>query len=292
MPTPFQQFLDEARRDHTEHPDAVAARLEGGLPHLARPEDVGPYASFVVHVFGEHLGQWQRGAKLLEAIGALPAAAGNESAAVGVRRGVAALRYAAGDPAGIEGLAPADLAQVMCVICTTHVARHETEAAIAALERALHAARLQALPPKHPATRSLAVAGNNLSAELEGKPQLSDRERAAMVLAAETGLTHWKLAGTWLEEESAEYQLARCLLRAGEFGRARERILNCIAVCEANNAPAFERFFGHAVLAIIDRAAGDMRGFETSRQAALAQYGLVPVNEQPWCKRELDEMRT
>src|SRR5437762_335113 len=217
----FQQFLDEARHDHTEHPEAVAARLEGGLPHVARPEDVTPYASLVVHVFGEHLGDWERGAKLLEAIGALPAVAGDDPATIAVRRGVAALRYASADMSAIEGLAPADIAQVMCVICTTHVARHETDAAIAALEQALRAAKSQPLPDKHPAIRSLAVAGNNLSAELEGKPELTGPESVAMVLAAETGLAYWKLAGTWLEEERAEYQLARCLLRAGEFDRAR-----------------------------------------------------------------------
>jgi hypothetical protein len=286
----FQQFLDEARRDHTDHPDAVAARLEGGLPHLARPEDVGPYVSFAVHVFGEHLGEWQRGAKLLEAIGALPQAAGHDATGMAVRRGIAALRYASGDASAIEGLAPADLAQVMCVICTTHVARHETEAAINALANALSAAQLQGLPDKHPATRSLAVAGNNLSAELEGKTELTESERAAMVLAAETGLTYWKLAGTWLEEERAEYRLARCLLRAGEPDRARERIRNCIAICEANNAPAFEQFFAHAVLALAERAVGDAQAFAAARHAALAQYARISKEEQGWCTRELGEL--
>ena len=134
------------------------------------------------------------------------------------------------------------------------------------------------------------MAGNNLSAELEGKPELTGPERAAMVLAAETGLAYWKLAGTWLEEERAEYQLARCLLRAGEFDRARASIRNCIALCEANDAPAFERYFGHAVLAIAERAAGNVRAFAAAREAALAQYALISKEEQGWCQRELDEI--
>jgi hypothetical protein len=207
-------FLDAARADHADHPEEVAARLEGGLGHIASADDVAPYAAFVVHVFGEHLGEWKRGAQLLERIESLPYARGSDAATASLRRGMAALRYAGGDQTAIEGLDAADTAQVMCVICTTHAARHETDAAIAALHRALENATRVPLPEKHAAIRSLAVAGNNLSAELEEKERLTDGERAAMLLAAETGLKYWKLAGTAQNVELAEEQLARCRMRA------------------------------------------------------------------------------
>lgn len=287
----FEDFIAAARSDHTDHPDAVAARLEGGLPHLGAAADVPPYAAFVVHVFGEHLGDWDRGAKLLEAIAALPVAAGDEAVQLSVRRGFAAIRHAAGDSSALDGLAPADAAQALCVICTTHVARHETDRAITALERALHLARLQPLPDKHPAIRSLAVAGNNLSGELEEKPRLTDAERSAMVLAAETGLTYWKLAGTWLEEERALSQLARCLLRAGDIERAREDIGRAIAICAANDAPTWDRFFARSVQAAIERAGGNDEGYLQARAAALAAYDALPDDERAWCKRELRELR-
>jgi hypothetical protein len=290
MDTSFQDFLAAARRDHTDHPDAVAARLEGGLPLVGKPDEVSPFAAFVVHVFGEHLGQWERGAKLLEGIASLPFASGDEAARMSVRRGMAALRYSAGDASATDGFAAADLAQVMCVVCTTHVARHETDEAIAAVRQALKAAHSQPLPGQHAAVRSLAVAGNNLSAELEEKDHLTEAERAAMVLAAETGLEYWKLAGTWLEEERAQYQLARCLLRAGEVNAARSHIARCVAICEDNAAPAFERFFGHAVRAIVERAAGDDEAWLEARNAAMAAYADVPQDEKQWCKRELGEL--
>jgi tetratricopeptide (TPR) repeat protein len=286
----FQEFLDAARRDHTEHTDAVAAQLEGGLPHVATADDVPPYASFVVHVFGEHLGEWERGAKLLDAIGALPVARGDARVQLSVRRGIAALRYAAGDASAIEGLASADTAQVMCVICTTHVARHETEPAIAALKRALDIARSQPLPGGHAAIRSLAVAGNNLSVELEEKAHLTDGERSAMVLAAETGLEFWKLAGTWMEEERAESQLARCLLRAGEIDGAREHVARAIAICAREPAPAWDRFFSRSVHTAIERAAGNDEGWLEARQAALAAYEALPEGERKWCQRELADL--
>lgn len=289
MDASFQDFLAAARRDHTDQPDAVAAQLEGALPLVGKAEDVPPYATFVVHVFGEHLGQWERGSKLLEGIASLPFAS-DDAARISLRRGMAALRFSAGDTSAIDGFAAADLAQVMCVVCTTHVGRHETHEAISALEQALKAARSQPLPERHPAIRSLAVAGNNLSAELEEKEHLTDAERAAMVLAAETGLQFWKQAGTWLEEERAEYQLARCLLRAGDVNAARSHIAHCIAICDDNAAPAIERFFGHAVRAIVERAAGDDEAWIEAKSAAMAAYVDIAQDEKQWCKRELGEL--
>ena len=284
-----KEFLETIEREHGDHAEEAAQRLEGGLANIASGDDVAPYSGWVVHVFGEHLGQWQRGAGLVARLQALPQAQGHDAAQAALRRGLAALRFAGGDASAVEALAPPDRAQVMCVICTTHTARHETDAAIAALRRALDIAA-QGLPEKHAAIRSLAVAGNNLSAELEEKAQLSDAERDAMVLAAETGLKYWKLAGTWLHEERAEFQLARCLLRAGQGDAARGHIQRCLAICDANDAPALERFFGHAVLATVEQRGGNRTAFDSAKAAALADYGRIPADEQKWCRKELEQL--
>ena len=111
-----------------------------------------------------------------------------------------------------------------------------------------------------------------------------------MVAAAEGGLKYWKQAGTWLEEERAEYRLTRSLLQAGEPKPAAESARRCIAVCAANDAPAFEQFFGHAVLALALRAAGDVEGFRASRAQALRLFALVAPDEQSWCKADLAEL--
>ena len=111
-----------------------------------------------------------------------------------------------------------------------------------------------------------------------------------MVDAARCGLRYWTLVGTWLEEERAHYQLARCELRAGDAGAALASIDRCIEVCERNGAPPFELFFGHAVRAIAARARGDDAAFAASRSAALAQYARVPDDERKWCSRELGEI--
>jgi len=103
-------------------------------------------------------------------------------------------------------------------------------------------------------------------------------------------LKYWKLAGTWLEEERAEYRLTRSLLQAGEWAAAVRSARRCIAVCEGNNAPEFELFFGHAVLALALRAAADAEGFTAARQRALQMYERVAPDERAWCKAELAEL--
>ena len=66
--------------------------------------------------------------------------------------------------------------------------------------------------------------------------------------------------------------------------------LRCIAVCERNDAPAIERFFGYAVLALAQRSIGDIGSFEDSRKQALQLFEQVPPEERQWCESERSEL--
>jgi hypothetical protein len=111
-----------------------------------------------------------------------------------------------------------------------------------------------------------------------------------MVVAAEGALRYWRLAGTWLEEERAEYRLARSLLQAGNPAAAAEHARRCVDICAANDAPPFERFFGYAVLAIAHARSGDGAAHATARQLALDQYALVAPDEKQWCEADVNEL--
>jgi hypothetical protein len=285
----LQELVEAGWRDHADRPEDVAARLAAALPLLREPDDYAPFVRLVAHVYGEHLGEWQRGIELLEASTRLPSFAPATTASAAVQRGVATLRLASGDRSAVQGLADADRAYAFASAADALAARGDFPMAIAFLGQALACAT--APPPKdHPAGRALAVCGNNVSAALEGKPELSPEERTAMLAAAECGLRYWKLAGTWLEEERAHYQLARCQLRAGDAAAARASIDRCIDVCERNDAPPFERFFGHAVRALAARAQGDGASFEAGRREALAHYAAIQEADRRWCTRERDEL--
>jgi hypothetical protein len=285
----FDDFMKAAWNDHADKTDEVAARLAASLHVVESASHIPRYAGLVTHVFGEHLGQWARGVAVQQALRGSPAFDGSREVRGAIDRGIAALNCCGGDASSLLPLAADDRVAVLAVVSSAMLGRHDHAAALAAYDEALHGAR-DGLPTGSPALRSLAIGGNSLAAALEEKPDRSDDETAGMVRAAEAGVKYWTLAGTWLEHERAEYRLTRSLLQAGQPAAAAASAQRCLAVCTANDAPAFELFFGHAVLALALRATGDTGGYATSRQEALACYANVGPDERQWCAGELREL--
>ena len=285
----FDAFMETAWNDHGDRPQEVADRLAGSLQVIGAAEQIPPFARLLTHVFGEHLGQWRQGVALLESLRSLPAFDGSLAVTGALTRSVGVLRYASGDSAALEPLSLEDRVSVLATVSSALAARGEFTRAISAYSEALRLADT-GLSVGSPAIRALAVGGNNLASSLELKKDRNASETAGMIGAAEGGLKYWKQAGTWLEEERAEYRLARSLLQAGRPDAAIESARRCVEVCSANGAPAFEQFFGYAVLALAQRAAADVTGFAASHEHARRLYELVPEAEKQWCESDLEEL--
>ena len=285
----FDAFIESAWNDHGDRPQEVAERLAASLVLVQTPAQIAPFAHLLTHVFGEHLGQWRRGIDLLDSMRNLPAFDGSATVTGAVTRARATLSYASGERLALASLGREDRVCVLAAAAAVFAGREEFARAIAGYTEALQLAD-PGLSPESPANRALAVGGNNLAAALETKKDRSVPETEGMVVAAKGGLKYWKRAGTWLEEERAEYRLARSLLQAGESEAAIQSATRCINLCKANNAPALEEFFGCAVLALAQRGAGDDKAFEASRQRALAVFEAVPPDERRWCETEIDEL--
>ena len=286
----LDEFLARAWDDHGDHPQEVADRLAASFDLVTEAADIPPFARLLVHVCGAHLGQWQRGIELLESVRRLPAFDGGVDASGAIVRNVAALKHCGGDAAALAGLADDDRAAALALAAAALAERSEFDRALAAYAEASLRAEAAGLPPGSPAIRALAVAGNNLAAALEEKRDRTAAETAGMVQAAGGGLRYWTLAGTWLEEERALHRLARSHLAAGDPGRAVVAARSCIEVCARNDAPAFERFFGHAALALAQRAAGDRNGFLSARQEAIELYRQIAPEDRTWCESELSAL--
>ena len=282
-------FLETAWSEHADHPQDVADRLQASQHLVQLPDHVPPYARLVTHVFGEHLGQWDRGVDLLESLRRLPAFDGGVAASSAVNRGIATLRYAGGDSAALDALAVEDRVAALAGAASAFTGHNAFARALAAYSEALRIGE-NGLPAASLAIRALAIGGNNLAAALEEKKDRDSAETAGMINAAEAALKYWKKAGTWLEEERAEYRLTRSLLAGGLHGAAVVSALRCIAVCERNNAPAFEQFFGYAALALAQRQGGDHRSFEISRIRAQHLLEQVAPEERQWCEADRSQL--
>ena len=289
MATTFDDFLDTAWTDHGDHPQEVADRLAASLHLIAEPAHVPRFARLVTHVYGEHLGEFASGVELLRSLRALSAYDGSGELDAALVRAVATLHCAGGDRTSLAGLAREDRVAVLAGVASMHAGRAAFDEGIAAYGEALALAR-DGLAPGSAAIRALAIGGNSLAATLEEKPDRNPEETDAMIAAAEGALTYWRQAGTWLEEERAHYRLTRSLLAAGKPRAAAGSAQACIDVCAANDAPAFELFFGYAVLALARHADGDHAAFAASRERALEQHALVPADEHVWCEKEMTEL--
>ena len=285
----FDTFIETAWNDHADHPQDVADRLAASIHIVERAEQIPPFARLTTHVFGEHLGQWDQGIAILESLRRRQAFDDGPAVTEALLRNVAVLRFARGDQDALAALSAENRVSVLATASSAFAGQGRFKQAIAAYGEAMRYARVD-LPAKSPAIRALAIGGNNLAAALEGKQDRAPDEVRGMIAAAEAGLKYWKLAGTWLEEERAEYRLTRSLLQAGESAAAVGSARRCVAVCEANSAPDIELFYAHAVLALALRAAGDADGFTTARQRALQIYERVAPDERAWCKAELAEL--
>jgi len=285
----FDAFLQAAWNEHGERPQEIADRLSVSLHVVETPDQLVRFAALVTHVYGEHLGQWERGAGLLDLLRGLPAFDGSGAVIGSLARGIGALRYAGGDRDALKPLTSDDRVSALATAASALAGRGEFAAAVSAYNEAIALAS-KGLPADSPAVRALAIGGNNLAAALEEKKDRDPHETQGMLAAAEGGLKYWTLAGTWLEVERAEYRLTRSLLQAGEPHRALQSARRCIEICDRNGAPAFERFFGYAVLALAQRSAGDIAAFGASREYALRMFEQVAEDERVWCEPELREL--
>ena len=285
----LDDFLKDAWRDHGDDAQGVAHRLQSSAHLIQSGQDVTPYARLVTHVFGEHLWQEQQGLALLAALQTLPAYDASPEVAGPLLRNMATLQYAQGDALALAGLSDEDRVCALAAASAMFLGRKDFNRAVQTMDAALVGAKRE-WPAQSGANRALAIAGNNLAAALEEKKDRTPRQTQAMLVAAQAGLTYWKLAGTWLEEERAEYRLASSWLQAGEPKPAIEAAQRCLSVCQHNDAPAFELFFAHAVLALAYRTGSDSTGFTASRAAALACFDKVPEEDRTWCKGELEEL--
>lgn len=287
----FDSFIDQAWSAHADDPAGTAARIQAEAAALvgAEPQIVA-LAHLAHHVWGAHLGRWTEGVAYLHSLSTLPVWDAQAPGATAVARFAASLQLAGGlaDPRPAQGVS--DRIRIGALAAASLGAHHPARAG-QLLQEALADVQAGPLPADDPARRALAVAGNNLAAELEEKPQLDEAERALMVQAAQVGRRFWEQAGTWLEVERAEYRLARTWLKAGDAQQAQQHAQACLDLVQAQQAPALEAFFAWEALALCARAQADDDAHAQALQHAAHAFAALAPDDQAWCRATLDQLQ-
>jgi hypothetical protein len=272
----LNDFLDQAWSEHSASPAAVAARLPQAVALLREPADVGPLLNLAHHVLGLHLARHAEGLALVELVQQVllgwrgqPGLGDQAQAAAAVSRLRAGLVWARAVSDG----------QLPPAIDTLENAGHEAHSASEGLQAGALAASALAcqwptaaadtfaqveqaclrLPDHDAAVRALAVQANNAANQLAEVPanQRSPEATALMLDASALARRAWGRAGTWLQQERAEYFLCGVHLAAGDAGQALLHARECERIVLAQGADAFELFFALEAQVRAARAGGE-----------------------------------
>lgn len=280
----FNEYLKEAWSTHANDPRSVAADFKKNLPLVATSEDVAAFSQLIVHVCGEHLGDWLCGLELLKKLKNNPL----HKDKTAMNRHVAIMELGNNPATNIDHLSVSDQIRVLAATASALASLGGIKRAENHLKKALELA--SDLPKEDPAHKSLAMTGNNLACTLEEKKNRSEQETELMILAANIGREYWEIAGSWKEVERAELRLARTYLEAQILDRAFEHAEKCLEIIAAHNNEPLEVFFGQEALALVEKARKNQIGYEEARTNMQEAFKLLSADEQSWCKASMDKL--
>jgi tetratricopeptide (TPR) repeat protein len=286
----FSEFMEKAWKEHAIQSLQVSMRIESAFRIIEQPDQIPAMAHLVTHVFGEHLGRWDEGIRLLNELRRNPAFEQAGENAPAVARFIASLELAGGKRTSVADLSNSDQIRVLAIAAAALAEQGDAPRAQILFRHGLQVAQ-QGLRAEDPANRALAVAGNNLACALEEKSVRSELETELMILAAQTARTYWGIAGNWLHWERAEYRLAKAYLQAGDSARSLEHAQKCLEISQLNGATALELFFGCEASALAQKAMGNAAGFAHAAAQARHYFDSLGTDDQGWCTTALESLR-
>jgi hypothetical protein len=286
----FDGFMGQAWDDHASDPSGVAQRLsEQGVALLTNESQLVQLMNLTHHLHGEHLHEWTVGAARFDALKVTEFFATEGESGQMTRRCVASLSLSAQEDFSLAALSVSDQIRVRAM-AAANLADIDPARGARLLQAALDEAENSKLPPADAMNRALAVSGHNLAAALEEKAVLNDDETKLMLMASKASRVYWERAGTWLQVERAEYQLAITFLKAGEWAQAEFHARECGRIVAENDAPALERFFAFEALARVMRAARNEAAFELVSEQARAAFDGLDDGDKAWCQALLKKL--
>jgi len=257
-------MLDSLLNDGWDYHDRESERLAGELEAEAgsvHDAELGPFLHLANHTLGEHLADWPRARRLAEKVleGRTPKP---ETSLAWLRLAVA--RLMEGDATAAISAELAGLAAANDPLAALIEARFWLCAALVGSKRAPQAAQIYAqalaladrIGEAAPA-RAVAVASNNLAAELVEAAHRTPAEDALMDRAADAAHVYWLRCGNWVNEELALQLKAQVALALDRPHAALELADAALKVIAANGKRPIDSAFLHLARSRASAAVGD-----------------------------------
>ena len=281
----FKEYLSGAWSIHATEPKKVAEEFKNNFALMETEEDVMAMSRLIVHVCGEHLGEWEKGSDLLRKI--------KNNATIKdkseMNRYVAILNLGNNPNTSIDNFSPSDQARIYTATASALANLGGLKNAEKFLKRASEIVSQQ-LSAEDPANKAIAMAGNNIACSLEDKSERSAAEVDLMITAATLGRKYWEIAGSWKEVERAEYRLAHTFMKAQKLDVALSHAEKCLKIVEANGTDPLETFYAYEALAIVHQALKNSLGFDNALHGMKGAFDQLSSGDQEGCKIALEKL--
>lgn len=280
----FSDYLNQAWDSHSKSPEKVTASLDEGLKLAQSSSDITGLAHIATHVYAEHLGQYKDG--LVFILKLKDQSLNDDNSKAATKRFESVLKICEDSKFDLSGLSDSDRCRVLALAASAKAGTKNISQAAAFFEQAESVAAQ--LAKTDAAVRSMAITGNNLACALEEKTNLSEDEKKLMLKAAHAGLSNWKIAGTWLETERAEYRLSQSYFRIRDLISSIKHANQCLTICEENKAEALEFFFAYEALTKIEiEMSQPLRSLEKMKH----YFSLLSEGDKQWCEPILNQIQ-
>jgi tetratricopeptide (TPR) repeat protein len=280
----FNDYLNNAWATHATNAKQVAEDFKANFSLMETEDDVMAMTNLIVHVCGEHLGEWERGSELLKKI-KNNAKISDKSA---MNRYVAILNLGNNPNTSIEDFSASDQVRIYSPVASALASLGGLKNAEKLLNKASEICAQ--LPKEDPANKALAMAGNNIASKLEEKTTRSEHEVKLMITAASLARKYWEIAGTWKEVERAEYRLAQTYLKANEMDKALVHAEECLEIVSNNGNDPLEEFFAYEALTLVHKELKNQIGFDSALHGMKITFDKLSEADQSWCKETLEKL--
>lgn len=282
----WNEFIYQCWGDHAHNATIVAEKIKEKSRELKDPAALTSFVPLLVHVYGEHLGEWQAGIDLLKPYDQLSL---NEEQKALLKRSEAILSLGINSQYSVADFSDSEQARIFATASAAYLGHEKIKMATELVHKALHLG--QSLPLRDPAIRALAISTNNMASALQEKEHLNSQEIDFMLENAAAARRFWEQAGTWKEVERAEFRLAFTHLKAKMAQEALSHAQLCLQIIEQNGNDPFEAFFAYEALAH-SYAALEQEDL-AQQQVAKAEelFGQIPADSRQWCQGSLAKMK-
>lgn len=283
----FTNYLSNAWALHSINPKKVADEFKANFSLMNTDDDVMAISRLIVHVCGEHLGNWQQGIELLRKL--------KNNATIKdkneMNRLVAILDLGNNPNISIDKYSLSDRVIIYSTTAVALTSLGGTKNAAVLFSKACEIAQSD-ISAEDLANRSLAIASNSMACTLENKKERSQKETELMITAATMARKHWEMAGSWKEIERAEYRLSKTFIEAGDLELAQTHAEKCLEIILQNQSEPLEIFFVYEALAIIEQKKCNSMGFESALFHMKNAYDHLSADDQNHCQKTLEALST